>query len=83
MTQEESCVLDLRRGAPATIRVPWSEGKRYFGYWLSRAGMPYICIRSTGDPNTMDGCFLLAEDSLTFDGVGVGFPQGGTVFKDI
>ncbi len=78
---QEFSVLELKRGAPAPVRLPWSEGKRYFGYWLSRGGMPYICIRSTGDPNTMDGRFLLSKDGLVFDGTGVGFPQDGTVFR--
>ena len=75
----EQCALSLKRGAPSVVDIPWRPSKRFTGFWTAQNGMPALSLRSSADPDTLEGVFRLAGKELRFDGFCTGFPFGNKV----
>ena len=65
----------------------WAETPARTGRWLGAYGWKesrlLVDIRTPDGPDTMFGVFVWTEDTLTFDGVGMGMMNGHAVFTKV
>ena len=78
----EQCALSLLRGAPSVVPVPWRPDKRFAGFWTAQNGLPALSLRSSADPDTLEGTFRLEGKELRFEGFCTGFPFGRDIFRE-
>ena len=78
----ERITFYLPRGKAGLASVVPDGGSsiRFFGCYGWQQGRLHIALRTPDGPDTMDGVFGWSGKELTYDGAGVDFPGGHTVF---
>ena len=73
----------LSRGRMALAGInPWQR-TRFFGGYAWHEHKLHIHLRTVDGPDTMEGDFTWTETQITFDGIGIGCPNGHVVFEKI
>ena len=75
--------LELPRKEPGPAGEQAWQGSvlRYVGAWGRKDGKLTVSLRDVNGPETLEGAFSPKEDGLLFEGLGVDFPDGGSLYR--
>ena len=82
---EDRLNLELPRSTPGPAGEQRWQGTvlHFIGAWGRKDGKLSVSLRDVNGPETLEGTFAPAEGGLTFEGLGVDCPDGGSFYRKV
>lgn len=82
---EDRLNLELPRRTPEPAGEQRWQGTvlHFIGAWGRKDGKLSVSLRDVNGPETLEGTFAPAEGGLTFEGLGVDCPDGGSFYRKV